>query len=256
MDEIFKICKKCGTVLTDGASVCPKCSISLQKEKKRPHKPFIVLAAVMIVFAAAVVLLVNKGGNSDFVSESVGNEEPSVSEPLQTVTESNPETPPENEWVMILGVKYNIESTTELNLNHKDINDITLRMLAPKLKQLTNLTNLYLAGNGLSDITPLSELNSLKVLFLGDNFIDDLTPLSGLTSLVSLDIHSNSIRDITPLSGLTDMLYLVLDDNYIDDLSPLSELTQLILLSLYDNQISDSDKEQLKAMLPDCEIIF
>jgi internalin A len=43
---------------------------------------------------------------------------------------------------------------------------------------LTNLRELYLFGNEISDISPLSELTNLTVLSLRDNEISDISELA------------------------------------------------------------------------------
>jgi len=53
-------------------------------------------------------------------------------------------------------------------------------------------------------------LTNLKNLRLSNNEITDLTPLTGLTKLESLNLNSNKITDISPLKGLTDLKYLSL----------------------------------------------
>ncbi|MDB9455141.1 trypsin-like peptidase domain-containing protein, partial [Dolichospermum circinale CS-541/06] len=65
---------------------------------------------------------------------------------------------------------------------------------------LTNLTELNLNGNQISDIKPLSNLTNLTSLNLWGNQISDIKPLSNLTNLTSLNLWGNQISDIKPLS--------------------------------------------------------
>jgi len=67
------------------------------------------------------------------------------------------------------------------------------------LANLTNLTTLYLNGNGISEVEPLASLANLTVLYLNNNGISDLSYLSGLTGLARLYLYSNQISDIEPL---------------------------------------------------------
>jgi len=126
-----------------------------------------------------------------------------------------------------------LTNLTELYLNNNKITDIT------GLSRLTNLTKLYLNNNQITDITGLSALTNLTKLRLNNNRITDITWLLALTNLTELSLGSNQITDITSLSPLTNLTILYLDWNQITDISPLSALTNLTKLYLTDNQISD-----------------
>jgi Leucine-rich repeat (LRR) protein len=104
---------------------------------------------------------------------------------------------------------------------------------------LTKLTSLYLTGNQISDIKPLSNLTNLTRLNLSRNQISDIKPLSNLTNLTRLYLWGNQISDIKPLSNLTNLTWVDLWGNQISDIKPLSNLTKLTRLSLTVNQISD-----------------
>ncbi|MFM6396708.1 leucine-rich repeat domain-containing protein, partial [Planktothrix sp.] len=104
---------------------------------------------------------------------------------------------------------------------------------------LSQLTELYLESNQISDVSPLSSLTQLTDLYLDGNQISDISPLSSLTQLTNLDLSDNQISDISPLSSLTQLRNLHLNENKISDISPLSSLTQLIGLELYNDKISD-----------------
>ncbi len=121
----------------------------------------------------------------------------------------------------------------ELILSYNAISDIS------PLSGLTNLRWLRLDANAISDISPLSGLTNLRSLILWNNAISDISPLSGLTNLRWLRLDANAISDISPLSGLTNLRWLRLDANAISDISPLSGLTNLTELILWDNAISD-----------------
>jgi internalin A len=126
-----------------------------------------------------------------------------------------------------------LSNLTELHLNWNKITDIT------PLSALTNLTYLNLSGNQITDITPLSALTNLTYLNLPANQITDITPLSALTNLKYLDLSANQITDITGLSALTNLTDLALGHNQIIDITGLSGLTNLTDLDLENNQIID-----------------
>jgi internalin A len=126
-----------------------------------------------------------------------------------------------------------LTNLTELSLEQNQISDIK------PLSNLTNLTSLDLSVNQISDIKPLSNLTKLTSLYLWGNQISDIKPLSNLTNLTSLYLGINQISDIKPLSNLTNLTSLSLVGNQISDIKPLSNLTNLTWLSLEKNQISD-----------------
>ena len=126
-----------------------------------------------------------------------------------------------------------LSNLTELNLNWKEITDIT------PLSALTNLTSLNLGSNQITDITPLSALTNLTYLNLSANQITDITGLLGLTNLTDLNLYQNEITDITGLSGLTNLTYLALGHNQIIDITGLSGLTNLTKLELCWNKVID-----------------
>ncbi|MEG4861395.1 leucine-rich repeat domain-containing protein [Microcoleus sp. K1-B6] len=126
-----------------------------------------------------------------------------------------------------------LSNLTDLNLENNQISDLK------PLQSLTNLTNLNLGNNQISDLTPLQSLTNLIELNLENNQISDLTPLHSLTSLKYLNLFHNQIVNLTPLKSLTCLTNLNLSQNQISDLTPLKSLTCLINLNLDNNQISD-----------------
>ena len=105
------------------------------------------------------------------------------------------------------------------------------------LGQLAALQRLYLAGNQIADVNPLTQL-SLKDLELSNNQIDDVSPLSQLKNLQVLWLGSNQIADVNPLAQLK-LRSLSLRDNQITDVNPLAYLKNLEELYLFNNQIED-----------------
>ncbi len=81
---------------------------------------------------------------------------------------------------------------------------------------MTNLTELNLGKNQVTDISSLSGLTNLRYLSLYVNDISDVSPLSGLTNLTTLDLESNQVTDISPLSGLTNLGILILRVNSLN----------------------------------------
>ena len=121
----------------------------------------------------------------------------------------------------------------ELRLGNNKISDVS------PLKDLTSLTQLSIKGNRISDVSPLKDLTNLTYLHIGYNQIPDVSPLKNLTNLTFLELDENKISDVSLLKNLTNLTELYLDDNEILDVTPLENLTNLIKLNLNDNKISD-----------------
>ena len=132
----------------------------------------------------------------------------------------------------LIGIEFatNLE---DLYLFGNEISDIS------PLAQLKSLGHLYLSENEISDISPLAQLSELRDLGLGTNQISDFSPLAELKQLWGLDIRKSQISDISPLTQLNELTHLYLSDNQISDISPLTQLNKLTWVDLSDNQISD-----------------
>ena len=117
-----------------------------------------------------------------------------------------------------------LTSLTRLSLFGTLIDDNDLTSLVPLLAGLTQLKELYLGWNQISDVTLLASFVNLRALGLSSNRVSNITPLTGLTSLTFLDLGLNQISDVSPLEGLTSLRWLRLTDNPIEDLAPLRRL--------------------------------
>lgn len=117
-------------------------------------------------------------------------------------------------------------------------------------------TVLDLSGKGirsgrLNDVGKLTELTNLK---LADNNITNIEFLKPLSKLVSLDLSNNQITDISPLASLKQLRTLHLDNNDIKDFSPLYELKNLTMLTISGIDVKESQIKELKQKLPGCLI--
>lgn len=111
------------------------------------------------------------------------------------------------------------------------------------LENLTNLTDLYLMGNGASftDTAPLQDLSKVKTLRLPNRGYNvetycDLSGLAGMTSLQEFDF-SGKIKSLAPLAGLSSLKTLDINDQSNDngpalDLSPLGSLKNVTDLNI------------------------
>jgi RNA polymerase sigma factor (sigma-70 family) len=169
-----------------------------------------------------------------------------------------PDIPLTKEKVLKLGYLY---------AHDKDISDIT------GLEFATNLRELHLSQNPITDLGPLSNLTqlvglhfwhvparptdldlrplanliNLEMLSLEGNWISDVRPLMGLKKLRRLHLSNNQIEDVRPLVGLTELWELFLERNPITDLAPLSGLN-LTDLNISNNPIKATNISPLAAL--------
>ena len=102
-----------------------------------------------------------------------------------------------------------------------------------------NITELYAYEQNITTLDGLEYFQSLSDLDLAFNSISDITPLTNLTQLNNLNLKGNNISDVNALSGLTNLNNLIIDYNSITSIDCLSQLTNLGLFSFNDNAISD-----------------
>lgn len=120
------------------------------------------------------------------------------------------------------------------------------------LQGFTNLKEMYLFANSISDINPLAKLDQLTLLDLGNNQVSNLDALVGLTQMQHLYLDNNLLNDtpstppffqfppvLSPLSNMPNLEWVFLGWNGIIDLSPLSESSQLKGVCAQYNQITD-----------------
>lgn len=122
-----------------------------------------------------------------------------------------------------------------------------------------NEKELALSGQGLTDLSWLSDMDCLEKLDLSDNGIGNIYMLIYSRSrftLRQLDLSGNEIEDITPLAQLTALEKLDLSGNRIGNLTALLGLTELRELDLEGNPLTQEQIDGLSAALPDCRILF
>jgi len=107
------------------------------------------------------------------------------------------------------------------------------------IEDLTELRVIILAGNFITDISPLKKLEKLEYAELFNNYIEDYSPLSGLENLIDLNICFNQTQDFTPLYGLKGLERLwVYNSNNRNS----------------DDPVSPELVADLQAQLPQCQI--
>ena len=126
-----------------------------------------------------------------------------------------------------------METLRGFEAENRDIHDLT------GLQFATNLTELFLRENQISNLSPIAGLITLLTLRLEDNTISDLSPVRGLINLTRLELDHNQVSDISPVRNLKNLAYLYASNNQISDLSPVAGLINLKRLRVYANAVSD-----------------
>ena len=107
------------------------------------------------------------------------------------------------------------------------------------LEKMTNLVEVDLRGNKITNLAPLKGLGNLQLLDLQKNTIADVAPLAELKKLQYLQLEHNQVVDIKPLEGLSAMMSLYLSHNKIEDIAPVAKLEKLSSLYLAGNGITN-----------------
>ena len=135
--------------------------------------------------------------------------------------------------VNLTGLGY-ATNLTQLFLDSNKISDIS------EVSKLTNLTELNVSFNGeISDISAVAGLTNLVRLNCGDARVSDISAVANLTKLTVLSLNNNNISDISAVAGLTALTNLDLTSNKISNISAVAGLTNLTTLYLNSNSISD-----------------
>ena len=116
---------------------------------------------------------------------------------------------------------------------------------------------MFLSGNLITDISPISGLTKLTTLFLvGGAEIQDISPIGSLTNLTDLAIGGHNIADITPLANLTKLELLSIGFNKISDITPLEGLANLTYLNIQHNEVSDVSPITMKELESETKLIL
>ncbi len=77
----------------------------------------------------------------------------------------------------------------------------------------TNIVNLFLGHNQISDLSPIAGLPKLDFVTIPSNQITDISPMWAPSNLTALDVRSNQISDLSLLLGPSNLTALRLNNN-------------------------------------------
>ena len=135
---------------------------------------------------------------------------------------------------LLLNKLYKFTNLQELNLSYNKITEIT------EIKGLNNLINLQilnLSFNQITEIKGIDKLVNLQQLDLTYNKITEIKGLDKLVNLQQLDLYNNQITEIKAIDNLVNLQILYLSNNQITEIKAIDNLVNLQTICLYNNQI-------------------
>ena len=122
----------------------------------------------------------------------------------------------------------------------------------------SDLKELDLSGQNLTDLGEISKLDSLVSLKLSQNQLTTVYQLEYCPSrltLRELDLSYNELTDISALGSLAAVETLDLTANRISSLQPLLRLSGLKVLKVGGNLLTQDQLDAFRTAMPDCELI-
>lgn len=108
------------------------------------------------------------------------------------------------------------------------------------LSGLTQLEELILKQDGITDISPVKNLVNLTVFDVSVNReIQDVSAIADMTKLKKLNISFNKVENIDAISGLVSLEYADVSKNNISTLPDMSKLEKLTALNISHNNLTD-----------------
>lgn len=89
----------------------------------------------------------------------------------------------------------NVEAYYDMGITTAYMDDVALDEHTDFLRKFPELRELYVAENGLTDISFAEDLSALEVLDISDNYVTQLRPLAGLPSLQKVICPDNPLGD-------------------------------------------------------------
>ena len=122
----------------------------------------------------------------------------------------------------------------------------------------SDLTELDLSGQNLTDLEGINRLDSLEILNLSQNHLTAIYQLEYCPSrltLRELDLSYNELTDISALGALPMLESLDLTGNRIASIQVLHRLSGLKVVKVGGNPLTQEQLDAFRAALPDCKLI-
>lgn len=149
--------------------------------------------------------------------------------------------------------------------NMPDIKEIDIsgkeHLLIPKkyLKSeyTYSVTSIYACSCKLQSLQSISKFTNLQELYLTDNCISNINMLSDIKKLNTLIISYNNLHDISGLSLCKNLSVLDLSGNTnLANIKSLAKIKPLKILNLTNTNVTSSEINYLKKQLRKCDIVF
>jgi hypothetical protein len=132
-----------------------------------------------------------------------------------------------------LGPMGSLTQLEELTLSNDGISD------ASSLQYLIHLRSLDISGNNVTSIAELRSLTELVEFRAIQNGILDIGPLAALGQLKLIAVEANAITDVTPIVGLTQLVAGHFENNRVANINALSSMSKVSYLNFNGNQVAD-----------------
>lgn len=106
------------------------------------------------------------------------------------------------------------------------------------LDRLIKLTRLSIDGNKLTEIPTLEYMTQLQDLYIGENELVEIPGLDKLINLEYISASGNKFKTLPDLSALTKLKYLYVSNNELESLPDMQGLTSLTDLLLNGNMLT------------------
>lgn len=118
-------------------------------------------------------------------------------------------------------------NTKILDLQNMGLTDKDIKNLG----SFTNLEELIISDNNITDLSPVKKLTKLEKITFHNNSVSDISFVKKLKKLTVFGAINNPISDISALSGLTELKEVWMGDNPLTDISPLKNCDKLTHVS-------------------------
>lgn len=122
---------------------------------------------------------------------------------------------------------------TSIQVDRKENTDRGQIASLEDISAMPNITELILCNQCISDLSPLRKSRIIK-LYLHGNNISDISPLSECYYLEELVISSNGVSDFSPLIDCGFLRFLNAGANYMTDLTDIAKIKGLMNLYIHD----------------------
>ena len=133
---------------------------------------------------------------------------------------------------------------SELNLSFNSFNEILPKKYYKNFKSrfnFSNLKNLDISNNKLSNIYGIQNFSKLRIINLKENYISKIDSLDKLNDLNYINITYNKLRacDKTNIGVLPSLKTFLCDNNYLKSINCFEKFSSLEYLSFNSNKITD-----------------